>query len=197
MPHEEAQNYGKGRRTAAYYEQTLREARAQEKKDARLEKVIKAEQMPWENSRQGKIKHMVNGKMNARVRTIDAYIQELPPGGRSGKHRHMWEEYIFILEGKGYDMHWDMEAEFGDAYRWRVKDGVRYDWQAGDIVYIPVNTVHQHVNADLDKRARLISAQNRVYKFLGFNDLEQLEDAPRVRQGSPGKTRGTRKRRSR
>ncbi len=195
MLHEEAKNYPKGRRKATHYEETLRAARAQRKKDEKLQKVIKAEWMPWENSRHGKLKHMVNEKMDARVRTIDAYIQELPPGGRSGKHRHMWEEYVFILEGKGYDTHWDVEAEFGDTYGWKVKEGVRYDWQAGDIVYIPVNTVHQHFNTDPNAPARFISAQNRVYKFLGFSDLEQLEDAPMDRQGSSGKKIRARQRR--
>jgi hypothetical protein len=34
------------------------------------------------------------------------------------------------------------------------------------------------VNADPARPARFISAQNRIYKAMGFNDLEQLEDAP-------------------
>jgi uncharacterized RmlC-like cupin family protein len=54
----------------------------------------------------------------------------------------------------------------------------RYEWEAGDIIYIPPNTVHQHFNADPERPVRLISAINRVYQFCGLNDLEQLEDAP-------------------
>lgn len=46
------------------------------------------------------------------------------------------------------------------------------------MIYIPPNTIHQHFNANPDKPVRLISAINRIYKYCGLNDLEQIEDAP-------------------
>ena len=54
----------------------------------------------------------------------------------------------------------------------------RYEWEAGDVIYIPPNTIHQHFNASAERPVRLISATNRIYKACGLNDLEQLEDAP-------------------
>ena len=54
----------------------------------------------------------------------------------------------------------------------------RWEWEAGDVIYIPPNTIHQHFNADAERPVRLISAINRIYKQSGLNDLEQLEDAP-------------------
>lgn len=178
MLHEEAKRWAQGDLSARHYEETLEDARAQKERNQKLQKVLRPQDMPWEHSRHGKLKHMVNEKLNARVKTLDVYMQELPPGGRSGKHRHMWEEFIFVLEGRGYDLHWDVEVEMGDTYSWKVGDAKRYDWQAGDVILIPVNTIHQHVNADPERSARFISAQNRLYKAMGFNDLEQLEDAP-------------------
>ena len=50
--------------------------------------------------------------------------------------------------------------------------------EAGDVIYIPPNTIHQHFNADPDRPVRLISAVNRIFKNSGLNDLEQIEDAP-------------------
>ena len=50
--------------------------------------------------------------------------------------------------------------------------------EAGDVIYIPPCTIHQHFNADPDRPARLISAINRIYRKSGLNDLEQIEDAP-------------------
>jgi hypothetical protein len=38
--------------------------------------------------------------------------------------------------------------------------------------------VHQHFNADLKKPARFISATSRMVRYIGFDDLEQIEDAP-------------------
>ena len=177
-PYEEAKRWAEGGQSASHYEDTLQDARAQKERDQKLQKVVRAQDMPWERSRHGKLKHMVNERTNARVKTLDAYMQELPPGGRSGKHRHMWEEYIFVLEGRGYDLHWDVDVEMADTYSWKAGEAKRYDWQAGDAILIPVNTIHQHVNADPARPARFISAQNRIYKAMGFNDLEQLEDAP-------------------
>jgi gentisate 1,2-dioxygenase len=106
-------------------------------------------------------------------------MQILPPGSRSGKHRHLAEDCVYVLEGRGYDLHQDCDVEITDTFEWTVQDEVkRYEWEAGDVIYVPPNTVHQHFNADPERPARLISATNRIFKQIGLNDLEQIEDAP-------------------
>src|SRR6266513_609778 len=67
------------------------------------------------------------------------------------------------------DMPWEMSRQ-AEVKRW--------EWEAGDVIYIPPNTIHQHFNASTEKPVRLISAINRIYKYCGLNDLEQIEDAP-------------------
>ncbi|MDB3897245.1 hypothetical protein N9361_08070, partial [Alphaproteobacteria bacterium] len=54
---------------------------------------------------------------------------------------------------------------------------------AGDLIYVPPNTIHQHFNADPKRPARLISVINRIFKHSGLNDLEQIEDAPEYVEG--------------
>ncbi len=179
MPHEEAKHWKDGDVEGNFYEQALEEAKTHKDKLNTLRKVIKPAEMPWENSRHGRIKHLINDKMNARLPDVDAYIQEIPPGSRSGKHRHMAEEIIYILEGKGYDIHWDPDIRMEDVFEWKLqKDGVKYEWKEGDTVYIPVMAAHQHFNADPEKPARFISARCRLPKYLDCPDFEQLEDAP-------------------
>ena len=135
--------------------------------------------MPWENSPHGLLKHLVNDKMNTRVETVDAYMQIIPPGSRSGKHRQLAEEALYVLEGHGYDIHVDCDLEITDTYHWMPQDEEkRFEWEAGDMVYIPPNTISQHFNADPERPARLVSATNRIYKQSGLNDLEQIENAP-------------------
>jgi mannose-6-phosphate isomerase-like protein (cupin superfamily) len=113
------------------------------------------------------------------METVDAYMQIIPPGSRSGKHRHLAEECLYVLEGRGYDLHQDCDVEITDTYHWAPQAEVkRYDWEAGDVIYIPPNTIHQHFNADPGRPVRLISAINRIYRQCGLNDLEQIEDAP-------------------
>lgn len=188
MAHDEAKSFRKGKKAARYYDDSLKEAQRQKKKDEKLQDVLRAADMPWEQSRQGLLKHVVNEKMNAKVKTVDIYIQEIPPGSRSGKHRHMAEEFLFVLEGRGYDLHWDVSPRIEEKYHWETdKEPKRYDWEAGDIIFVPVNTVHQHFNSDPEKPARLISGTNRMYKHMGLHDLEQIEDAPKGKAEAPVK----------
>lgn len=135
-------------------------------------------------ARQGLLKHLLNEGMNTRMETVDAYMQIVPPGSKSGKHRHLAEECLYVLEGRGYDMHQDCDVEITDKYFWKPQELVqRFDYEAGDVVYVPPNTIHQHFNSDTNKPLRLISVINRIFKHSGLNDLEQLEDAPEFQEG--------------
>lgn len=141
--------------------------------------IIPVEEQVWENSPQGRLRHIAHPKLNPHAVDIDAYIQELPPDGRSGKHRHMAEEFMFILQGRGYSLHWDYSLkEMVNSIEWQMDAPKKFEWEAGDWVYIPVNTAHQHFNSDGEEVARFICATSRIYKYLGYPDLEQLENAP-------------------
>ena len=125
--------------------------------------VVAAEDMPWELSPQGLLKHLLNEGMNTRMETVDAYMLIIAPGSRSGKHRQLAEECLYVLEGRGYDLHQDCDVEITDTYHWKPQDEVkRYDWEAGDVIYIPPNTIQQHFNADPERPVRLISVVNMV-----------------------------------
>lgn len=168
-----------GQQQQPLYQALLDDAAAAPARNAKRKKIVKPEDMPWEMSRQGLLKHLLNEAMNTRMETVDAYMQIIPPGSRSGKHRHLAEECLYVVEGHGYDLHQDCDVEITDTYHWKPQERIqRFEWQAGDVIYIPPNTIHQHFNASPDKPVRLISAINRIFKSCGLNDLEQLEDAP-------------------
>ena len=169
----------KGNQNEGLYQSLLLDAEGAPARNGRRKKIVTPEDMPWEMSRQGLLKHLLNDQMNTRMETVDAYMQIIPPGSRSGKHRHLAEECVYVLEGRGYDLHQDCDVEITDTYHWKPQDEVkRFEWEAGDIIYIPPNTIHQHFNADGKQPVRLISAINRIFKKCGLNDLEQIEDAP-------------------
>ena len=175
----ESKAWMKGAVSGKLYQSLLDDARTAPVRNAKRKKIVHPEEMPWEMSRQGLLKHILNEQMNTRMETVDAYMQIIPPGSRSGKHRHLAEECLYVLEGRGYDLHQDCDVEITDSYQWKPQAEVkRYEWEAGDVIYIPPNTIHQHFNADPERPVRLISAINRVYKNSGLNDLEQIEDAP-------------------
>jgi quercetin dioxygenase-like cupin family protein len=179
MAWDESRAWRKGRNNQRLYQALLDDAAAAPARNAKRKKIVRPEDMPWEMSRQGLLKHLINEGMNTRLETVDAYMLIIPPGSRSGKHRHLAEECLYVLEGRGYDLHQDCDVEITDTYHWKPQDEVkRYDWEAGDVIYIPPNTIHQHINASTERPVRLISATNRIYQACGLNDLEQLEDAP-------------------
>jgi len=179
MAWSESKAWMRGTASGKLYQALLDDALNQPVRNAKRKKVVHPEEMPWEMARQGLLKHLLNEQMNTRMETVDAYMQIIPPGSRSGKHRHLAEECLYVVEGRGYDLHQDCDVEITDTYHWKPQSEVkRYEWEAGDVIYIPPNTIHQHFNADPQRPARLISATNRIYKYCGLNDLEQLEDAP-------------------
>lgn len=166
------------------YQQLLTDAETAPDRNAARKKIVRPDQMPWELSRQGILKHLINEGMNTRMETVDAYMQIVPPGSKSGKHRHLAEECLYVLEGRGYDLHQDCDVEITDDYHWKPQDLIQtFEYEAGDVIYVPPNTIHQHFNADPDRPLRLISTINRIFKQCGLNDLEQIEDAPEYTPG--------------
>jgi quercetin dioxygenase-like cupin family protein len=166
------------------YQQLLDDAESAPERNAKRKKILHPNEMPWEMSRQGLLKHLINESMNTRMETVDAYMQIIPPGSKSGKHRHLAEECLYVLEGRGYDLHQDCDVEITDTYHWTPQEQIqRFEYEAGDVIYVPPNTIHQHFNADPDRPLRLISTINRIFKQCGLNDLEQIEDAPEYRPG--------------
>lgn len=175
----ETSSWLQGKGNERLYQRLLDDAQDAPSRNARRKKVVRPSEMPWEMSRQGLLKHLINEGMNTRMETVDAYMQILPPGSRSGKHRHLAEECVYVLEGRGYDIHQDCDVEITDVFEWKpVAETKRFEWEAGDVIYIPPNTIHQHFNADPNKPARFISSQNRIFKQIGLNTLDQFEDAP-------------------
>jgi mannose-6-phosphate isomerase-like protein (cupin superfamily) len=179
MAWDESRAWKKGRNNQKLYQALLDDAATAPARNSKRKKVVTPEDMPWEMARQGLLKHLLNEGMNTRMETVDAYMQIIPPGSKSGKHRHLAEECLYVVEGCGYDLHQDCDVEITDTYHWTPQEDVkRFEWEAGDVIYVPPNTIHQHFNADSQRPVRLISIINRIFKACGLNDLEQLEDAP-------------------
>jgi hypothetical protein len=65
------------------YQNLLDDAVTAPARNSRRKKIVRPEDMPWEMSRQGLLKHLLNEQMNTRMETVDAYMQVIPPGSRS------------------------------------------------------------------------------------------------------------------
>ncbi|MBI2303472.1 MAG: cupin domain-containing protein [Chloroflexi bacterium] len=121
---------------------------------------IPADTVPWENTCQGKIRYIVHPWSKSVLRTLDCFQQEIPPGGYTGKHRHLYEELHWIDSGEGYI----------------IQNGVRYNWKAGDLVCIPIGVTHQEFNTS-DQPVKIWGVHPRVYMWIGYGGIEQFENA--------------------
>jgi quercetin dioxygenase-like cupin family protein len=144
-----------------------------------MKPAVEAEDMPFEFCKQGIIKHVLHENHNSREMCLNIYQQIIPGGSWSGQHRHMAEELFYVLEGKGYDLHYNTNLHCDKQYvfEWE-EDPIKYEWEEGDFVYIPPYVVHQHYNSDPEKPVRLLSANNRLVKAMGMAWIDQLAPCP-------------------
>jgi len=73
MPLEESKHWRKGNRQASYYADDLKRAKEEKERDAAYPKAVKPEEMPWENSPHGRVKHLAREGINPRIKDIDVF----------------------------------------------------------------------------------------------------------------------------
>ena len=100
------------------------------------------------------------------TKALIVFVQEIPPGSRTGKQKTQGGMVIYILEGSGYTM----------------LDADRHDWSQGDVLNIPQRAkgvILQHFNSSSEKAARFLSVQPNLVDWLGVDrraGFEQIED---------------------
>lgn len=164
--------------TVDFYAEALKASKEFRKEyDGRMN-VVKANEMPFERSPNGLIKHVINERMNTKECCLDIYMQFLAAGKASGIHRHLSEEVFYVIEGSGYDLHWDVRFDCKDTMEFEWEETPKkFEWKMGDFVYIPPYCAHKHVNADPANEARIIVINSRIVKPMGFDWFEQIENA--------------------
>jgi len=141
-------------------------------------KVIKPSDTVWTDTPLGRVRVLSDpSRTDARIFSVDAFELDIPAGGRSGKYWKMADEVYYVLDGGGYALHWEVEAELAEKYYARIaKQPRRFEITKGDTLYVPQNHVCQLFAAD-HTPLRLINAQNRVFKHLGYEAVHYFEPA--------------------
>lgn len=131
-------------------------------------RVLRGRELPWEHNRQGTMRWYLHPcKRDTAIRSLMVYVQEIPPGGRSGRQRCPGGLVHYILSGQGA-----VEV-----------DGVRHRWEQGDCVALPIKPFgveYQFVNLDPQRPARYLAAAPNLFEVLGVDlgsVFEQLEEA--------------------
>lgn len=138
-------------------------------------KIVRGEELPWEINLQGKMRWYIHpAKNDTAIRSLVVYMQEIEPGGHSGKQASPGGIVHYMLEGKGYV----------------VVNGKKHSWTKGDCVGLPVLSrpvEYQFFNADKKRAARFIAATPNLYEVLGVDmgtRFEQIEPASVHRKNS-------------
>ena len=163
--------------TANFYAEALKASKQFRKEYRERANVVKSHEMPMERTADGLIKHIINEGMNTKECCIDIYMQFIPGKGATGTSRHLSEEVAFVVEGTGYDLHYDVNFRCEDEFIWEWdKTPKKFEWAPGDFIYIPPYCAHKRFNAG-GEEARVIVVNSRMMKAMGFDWFDQLEPA--------------------
>ena len=129
--------------------------------------LIRPKEMPLSMDKETGVPALRIGQ--GKLHQIDVTVVEIPPGGKLAAHKHLAEEMILIISGKGYTTMWNGK----DSGKLQ-----KYEWSAGDVLSPPLNAWHQHFNTS-DTPARYVSITTaplteNVFKdaaFLKANDV--------------------------
>jgi oxalate decarboxylase/phosphoglucose isomerase-like protein (cupin superfamily) len=90
----------------------------------------------------------------------DCYVCEIPPGGKLAPQRQLYEEMILALDGRGSTTVWN---DGGNR--------ISFEWKAGAMFAIPLNTWHQHFNGSGAQPARFVAVTNCPSVLNLYDDL--------------------------
>ncbi|MBI4633105.1 MAG: cupin domain-containing protein [Deltaproteobacteria bacterium] len=79
----------------------------------------------------------------------DCYVCEIPAGKQLEPQRQLFEEMIYVLDGRGSTSVWNDKG-----------NRVTFEWKAGALFAIPLNAWHQHFNGSGKEPARYVAVTN-------------------------------------
>ncbi|MBI4288651.1 MAG: cupin domain-containing protein [Chloroflexi bacterium] len=132
--------------------------------------VIKGKDLQWRQDRQALSRYYSYYELWPELAAPFWILFQIRVFKQSGKHTHQGGLALFVLDGKGYS----------------IVDGVRYDWEAGDLVILPVKPggcEHQHFNADPDRPAEWQAFIFDIHSASMGHPLEQKEEVKDWQKG--------------
>jgi len=91
----------------------------------------------------------------------DCYVCEIAPRGKLECQRQLYEEMILVLDGRGSTTVWN-----------DVGDRIAFEWKAGAMFAIPLNTWHQHFNGSGMAAARFVAVTNCPSVLNLYDDID-------------------------
>src|SRR5712691_9207262 len=99
---------------------------------------------------------------------MDGVIVEIPGGKALVPRRHLYEQLLYVLKGRGH-------TRLGEN-----KNGPKVEWSEGRLFTVPLNAVNRHFNDDSSRPARILAVTTfpfmlQVFGSLGFVENNKTE----------------------
>ena len=96
-----------------------------------------------------------------------AYVCEIPAGKNLEPQKHLYEELLYILQGRGATTVWNDKG---------AKQ--TFEWHQGSLISVPLNTWHQHFSGQGDQAVRFFSVNNMPIIFNIFHNPDFIFNTP-------------------
>jgi gentisate 1,2-dioxygenase len=113
-------------------------------------RVYNAKDWKWHGGPQLFAKTAIHPGSTEIAQSIECHLNVFAPHGAGQKHGHMNSAVLFILTGKGHDIH----------------DGVTLPYEAGDVCIVENGSVHQHLNDGDEEMGILVMKAKPLFLFM-------------------------------
>jgi gentisate 1,2-dioxygenase len=92
--------------------------------------LVRGSELRFERTAMGTVAYVVDNRIGFHVKALSTVVAEIPPGKRSGAHRHLYDEIDYVLSGNGKC----------------IVDDQSFEIKKGDTLAVPVFSWHQYFN---------------------------------------------------
>src|SRR5437879_173998 len=92
---------------------------------------------------------------------IDMYVLDLPPARATDPQKHLYEEVVYVLDGRGST---SIEASDGSRHS--------FEWGPKSLFALPLNARYQHFNSSGQRAARLAGVTNLPMVLNAFHNQD-------------------------
>jgi gentisate 1,2-dioxygenase len=100
---------------------------------------------------------------------VDMQVIEIAPGGKTAPQRHLYEEVVYVLAGRGST---SVESPSGERHS--------FEWQTGSLFAIPLNGSYRHYNGSGTEPARFVAVTDLPLILNVFRDEDFIWNNPRA-----------------
>ena len=98
---------------------------------------------------------------------LNTYVLEIPPGGATEPQKHLFEEVVYVLDGRGSTT---VESSSGESHS--------FEWGTKSLFALPLNARYRHFNTSGQRPARLVSTTNLPMMLNAFHNEAFIFDNP-------------------